>query len=110
MATEKVIVQLDPRQMEDLKDFVRRENGRQLGLTQALADIALSLAGWTEITLPGEATRTFMPSDRATEDHPAAELARLRRRLRRLDDDLAARTGPAISVELVRGQIQDILK
>lgn len=110
MATDRTVVQLDPRQVDDFKDFVRKENSRRLGLTQALADVALSLDGWIETTGPNDPGRMFVPSAQATEDHPAAELARLRRRLRRLADDLQAVSGSAVSVALVREQIQDVLK
>lgn len=110
MASSRITVSIDPRQIDDVKEFVRRENSRKLGLTPQLAEVAISLSGWIETTGPADPGRTFVPGPEASQDHPVAELARIRRRLKNLAEDLAEVSGGSVSVTMVREQIQDMLK
>lgn len=110
MVTNRTTVQIDPDQLADIKEFLRRENSRALGLTPALADLALSLSGWVETTGPNDTARTFLPGAGASDDHPAAQLTRLRKRLERLDRDLGQSGGASVSIAAVRAQVQDMLK
>lgn len=82
MAETRMLVTINRDQLEDIKQFMRRENARDRALTPELAELALSLDGWVETTSPGDPGRTFVPGAAPSQDHPAARLERLERRLR----------------------------
>jgi hypothetical protein len=112
MADQRMLVRIDPDQVADIKAFLRKEADRSRDLTPELAQLALSLDGWTEVTSPGELpTRSFIPGVDASEDHPAAREAKLRRRIERLGRDMGG-MDPAgtVSVAWVRGELEDILR
>lgn len=109
MAETRMLVTLNRDQIEDIKQFFRRENARGRALTQPLADLALSLDGWIETTTPGDPGRTFMPGAAPSQDHPAARLDRIERRLRNWARDLDAMSpAQAIPAHQIRQTIRDI--